>query len=95
VPLSSQSHRTYRAEVGSSLSVEPEASNLNVVASRPEAGATLTAAIGGLQLRPPKGAENSDVLPWLSVAVAVTFGPLTVPLQEKAGNIAFAVVDPY
>ncbi len=72
------------------MSVEPEASNLNAVASGPESGVTLTAAVGGLQLRPPKGAENSEVFPWLSVAVAVTFGPLTVPFQEKAGKMAFA-----
>jgi hypothetical protein len=38
-----------------------------------------------------QGAENSEVLPWPSVAVRVTFGPVTLPLQAKSVTSAMTL----
>lgn len=58
-------------------------------------GTTVGVAVGvgvGTMLT---GAENSEVLPWPSVAVAVTYGPVRPPgLANTQLPAAFAVVVP-
>jgi hypothetical protein len=81
--------------VGSSGSLLPEASKLKTVSVIPVVGLTLKAAVGGaLQVPVLKSVDKGEVAPVEVVAVAVTFGPFGVPLQEKAPVAPSAVVAP-